>query len=155
MRNTYYIGTLYQTTFGEDVQKYFGHVIFESPKKYKVKMVPHVPRYSLRTVTIESRADLKILSDDPNILVRLAVKDGVDIRPQDLKGRTNIVLQRHFKSKEELETVLLEDVKDGNAIQFKTSDFVKAWADVHLAKDQEMQKAVRRLHRSLFAKETA
>ncbi len=124
VRNTYYSGTLYQTNFGEPLPKFFHHVNFKSLDDYEINSIPFEPKYKLFNCVVESNADIKALSRDPQHLIKLVVKDGADVVVPDLP---NIVITKAFKTKADLAQILTEDLLQGSELVIKTADFFADW----------------------------
>lgn len=139
VRNTFYTGTLYQTNFGEGLNKYFHHIRFRSPKDYEIELIPHKPKYTLHNVVINSRADVKKIPTEKTSLVKLVIQDGADVRADDYANYSNIVQIKNFKSRDDLQRVLTEDLQAAGAITFKTTDFFNAWIDNIEMPDQDRE----------------
>jgi hypothetical protein len=137
VRNTFFPGTLYQTNFGEKLPKYFAHIRFNSVKDYDIELIPHKPDYTLHRVVLESRADLKNIPRGERELVRLVIQDGCNVHASDYSKFLNVVDIKNFKSREDLQTILTEDLAQAAAIKFRTQDFWEAWLDAQNMGDQE------------------
>ena len=124
IRNTYYSGTLYQTNFGEALPKFFHHIKFTSVDDYEINSVPFDPLYKLFNCVVETKADVEALPTDPHHLVKLVVKDGADI---DIPARPNIVINKSFKSKQDLAQILTEDLMNGQELVLNSADFFADW----------------------------
>ncbi len=129
IRNTWFSGTLYQTNFGERLPKFFHHVEYRSDDDYEVRRIPHDPVYKLYNIVVESRGDLDSIPVGDRNLVKLVVADGADIGPSDVARFPNIVEHRNFKTKQDLASVLTEDMSHGHEVAFKVSDFFSAWIE--------------------------
>ncbi len=109
--NVHFSGTLYQTNFGEKLPKFFHHLYWnQDDEKGGAKLVPHKPRIELRNVVIEEKADAKLIPDDPNILVKLYVKNGVELSNRYLDLPNVVNAPKVFRNSKELETILQEDL---------------------------------------------
>lgn len=137
VRNSYYPGTLYQTTFGESETKYYAHISYN--KDLEIQYVRHKPAVVLRTLVINSKKDLSKIPDDPNILVRLVVGDGVDVSSANLRKYKNVVKIRGFSNKEDLQEVIAEELSDGINVKIRTYDFLKQFV-----KTQNVEPVVRK-----------
>lgn len=124
IRNTYYSGTLYQTNFGESLPKFFHHIKFTSVDDFEIESVPFDPKYKLFNCVVETKADVEALPTDPHHLVKLVVKDGADI---DIPARPNIVINKSFKSKQDLAAILTEDLMKGRELVLNSADFFSDW----------------------------
>ena len=149
VRNTYYSGTLYQTNFGEHLPKYFHHIEFNSSQDYEIRLIKHDPKYKLHTVVLQNREDLQTIPEGQFNLVKLIIQDGADVSPSDYAKFNNIVMIKPFKSKEDLQTVLTEDLTDGQAHSFKVDDFFKSWVS-SLDVDEQMRKRIRYQRRKIL-----
>jgi len=110
IRNTHFAGTLYQTSFGEKPDKYFHEVSWNAGSKPRVQLIPHKPKYCLHNAILTCRQDLEKISDSPTDLYKVFVKAGSDISNEDLGTRNNIVKVNSFKSRQELEALIAEDL---------------------------------------------
>jgi hypothetical protein len=150
IRNTFYSGTLVQNNFGEGIKKYFHHIDFRSATDYSIENVRHKPRYTLHTVILQTRADLKLIPRGETELVKLVVQDGADVSAADWASMSNVVMHKPFKSKEDLQVVLTEDLTEGKELVIRTKDFFKVWieaADI----DETMRKRVTRKRTSILS----
>lgn len=123
-RNTYYSGTLYQTNFGEQPEKYFHHVRFTSPEDYEIDSIPFKSKYTLHNCVVETEADIKALPTSEFDLIKLVVKDGSDVV---VPSRPNIVINKTYKTKEDLTQILTEDLLNGQELIIKSADFFAEW----------------------------
>jgi DNA repair exonuclease SbcCD nuclease subunit len=139
VRNTWYIGTLYQTNFGEKSKKYFGHIRFNSAKDFDVELIPNEPEYTLHNVVLESRDDLKNIPTDPKSLVKLIVQDGADVHTADYADMANIVQIKNFGSRADLQKVLAEEIAGAEAISFDPKDFLIAYMGAQGIEESEQQ----------------
>jgi DNA repair exonuclease SbcCD nuclease subunit len=149
VRNTYYSGTLYQNNFGESIPKYFHHIDFINPLEYTIESVKHHPKYVLHNVVIASRADLKLIPKGETNLVKLVIQDGADVSAQDYASLPNIAIIKNFKSKEDLQAVLAEDLTEGKELVIRTEDFFRVWIKA-LDVDEEMRRRVRQVRRRVL-----
>jgi hypothetical protein len=146
VRNTYYSGTLYQTNFGESLPKYFHHIEWNSPDDYEITNVPFDPKYKLFNCVIETPEDVKALPTDPHHLVKLVVKDGADL---DVPARSNIVINKSFKNKEDLTQILTEDLMHGEELVLNSAEFFAAWI-AEQSIPQRLKKQTSRLRERLL-----
>jgi calcineurin-like phosphoesterase family protein len=149
VRNTYYSGTLYQQNFGESLPKYFHHIEFNDPSDYEIRLVKHDPKYKLHTIVLSTRDDLATIPEGEFNLVKLVIQDGADVSASDYGKFSNIVMIKPFKSKEDLQMVLTEDLTEGQAVSFKTEDFFKEWLK-SLDVDEELRKRIRYQRRKIL-----
>lgn len=129
VRNMTFVGTCYQTCFGEKIDKYFAHVKFSTPEDYEIILVPHKPNIRLFNLIVNSKADLENISTDPNDLYKLIISEGSDINIADYNHMQNVVQIKAFKNKQELQTLLTEDLTSNNELEIKTSDFFNSYID--------------------------
>jgi DNA repair exonuclease SbcCD nuclease subunit len=139
VRNTWYIGTLYQTNFGEKNKKYFGHVRFNSAKDFDVELIPNEPEYTLHNVVLESRDDLKNIPTDPKSLVKLIIQDGADVHTADYSGMKNIVQIKNFGSRTDLQQVLAEEFAGAAPVSFDPKDFLITYMGMNGVDEAEQQ----------------
>jgi hypothetical protein len=126
VRSTYYSGTLYQTNFGESLPKGFHLIEWTSIDDYEIHQIPFKPRYKLHNCVVETQADVDALPTGDTDLIKLVVKDGADVTIPD---RRNIVINKAFKTKNELAQILTEDLMDGSELVVRTADFFKEWIE--------------------------
>jgi len=124
VRNTYYSGTLYQTNFGEPLPKFFHHIKYTSPQDYEILNIPFDPKYKLFNCVVETEDDVKALPTDPHHLVKLVIKDGADLV---VPNRPNIVINKTFKTKQDLATILTEDLMNGQELVLNTAEYFAKW----------------------------
>lgn len=139
VRNTWYIGTLYQTNFGEKSKKYFGHIRFNSAKDFDVELVPNEPEYTLHNVILESRDDLKNIPNHPKALVKLIIQDGADVHTADYAHMTNIVQIKNFGSRADLQQVLREEFAGAKEISFDLKEFLISYMGSQGIEEEEQQ----------------
>jgi hypothetical protein len=104
VRNHYYPGTLYQTSFGESLPK--GYMRFKTDgRKFKHQWVDVDPEFKLINLHINKREDLKQLTESETTLYKLFVHSDVTI-PDDLLTRfPNVVNRLAFNTEQELEAL--------------------------------------------------
>jgi DNA repair exonuclease SbcCD nuclease subunit len=139
VRNTWYIGTLYQTNFGEKSKKYFGHIRFKSAKDFDVELISNEPEYTLHNVILESRDDLKNIPTDPKSLVKLIIQDGADVHTADYANMTNVVQIKNFGSRADLQQVLSEELAGAEAMSFDQRDFLITYMGSQGIPEEEQQ----------------
>lgn len=113
VRNHYYPGTAWQTSFGENEEK--GFMWFKTDgTTFKHKFIEHVKPFRLVNLHVHKREDLKQLTTDPLVLYKLFVSDDVKI-PEDLLLRyPNIVNRLAFKDEAELDALENNEFKAEN-----------------------------------------
>ena len=150
--NSFYSGTLYQTNFGEYLPKSFHHVKVKDNLKHKVMNVPNDPEYKLLNVEVHSRKDLDQISDNPKVLHKLFVQDGMTIDPRDLEERPNVVKVNRFKDDKDLKTQLEEEwkIEDvGNV--FQPEEDVERFLSERKVEDKVKTRALK-IHRRFLKK---
>lgn len=147
VRETYYSGTLYQTNFGESLPKYFHHIQWKSPDDYEINLIPFDPKYKLFNCVVESQSDADALPRDPHHLIKLVVKDGADVVIPSL---SNIVITKAFKTKNDLATILTEDLMQGSELVIKTADFFKDWIKTQSV-PQSLKNRARHLRKEILS----
>ena len=137
VRNTHYSGTLYQTTFGESLPKFF-HSVTVTNGKMTVKKIPHAPGFRLHNVIVKSQDDLENIPapNDGNTVNKDCVTDFCKLfihkdvaMPVDLLEQyPNIIRHNTFKTTNDLEVLVREELRlDGVDIDLDESTWVKGW----------------------------
>jgi DNA repair exonuclease SbcCD nuclease subunit len=154
-KNVHYSGTLYQTYFGEKEAKYW-HLVDTSERT--VETIKHSPRYVLRNIVIEKPGDLEdLIPDNQDILCKLFVKSNVALHDGVLDKYPNIIKHNTFKTKSELEALVMSDfVIDDHSgtVQFDLEQALGDWM-VAEGVDAKMQKAVHKANKELLVKRGA
>jgi hypothetical protein len=109
-KNIHFCGTLWQTGFGEKPDKYFHEVSWEEGTKPSVRLIPHKQKYVLNNLIVSSKEDLSKIERDPTRLYKVFVKSGANISADDLSEYPNVIKINSFKSRQELEVLLSEDL---------------------------------------------
>lgn len=150
VRNTYYSGTLYQTNFGESLPKFFHHINFKDVDDYTIESVPFEPRYKLHTCIVSNMKELRALPKEETDLIKLIIEDGSNI-PADAKELTasNIVIHKAFKTKQELQMILTEDLANVEELVISTEEFFKKWVK-HQNVPKSLYKRALELRASMF-----
>jgi DNA repair exonuclease SbcCD nuclease subunit len=148
VRNVYYSGTLYQTNFGESLPKFFHHIVYDSPEDYEIINVPFAPKYRLHNCVVETAEDVKALPTDPHDLIKLVVQDGADV---DIPNRPNIVINKTFKTKMDLATILTEDLMNGQELVLNSAEFFASWI-AQQSVPQRLKKQTAELRERLLTK---
>lgn len=150
VRNTYFSGTPFQQNFGEGIKKYFHHIRFESVKDFDIESIRTRPEYRLHNIVVKSKRDLELIPDDKKDLVKLILRDGADVDVSEWASKTNVVKTTGYKSREELESVLSEDLAQSEQITVDTTEFFKAWLDTQTEISDDDRAAVLKLRRSIL-----
>lgn len=109
VRRVHYSGTLYQTNFGEALPKSFHHVRYDDDDPYsaQIENIPHEPPWKLINLPVKDESDLAAIEDNPDILYKLFVHEGLDLDINDvLKAHPNVVRHNRFNSKSDLKTLI-------------------------------------------------
>lgn len=121
---SWFVGTPYQTNFGESLPKGFGHakVARLSSGKLKVEQefIQTKPAFTLHNLKIEKASDLKQISSDPLKLYKVVVKRGVEL-PYDVGARHANVVNNvvTYKTDKQADTLLSDTVTE---IKFGLTD---------------------------------
>lgn len=108
-KNIHFVGTLYQTNFGERLDKYFAHCSWDGTE-LGIDYIPNKPAYSLHNLIIAEQEDLKKIIVDPFNLYKCYIKSGVDLDVSVLEKYSNVVKTNPFKSRQELEALLSDEL---------------------------------------------
>lgn len=108
-KNIIYPGTLYQTSFGEREDKWFIDGTWDG-NKLTIDYVPNIPKYICKNIVISDKEDLKGIDSSPYILYKAFVKIGADISAHDLKGFPNVVKVNTFKTRQEFQALVSEEL---------------------------------------------
>lgn len=151
----HFSGTLYQTSFGEKQKKYFHHVTQEDGEDPVIRKIKHTPGFRLENVVIEKLSDLSILVDDPNVLYKVFVKDSVTLEADTFSHLTNIVKVNSFKTKQELEAMVVEELRLDDEFDLagvlSVESTLKDWLGASKVEDGLKRQAYRKF-KSLFGK---
>ena len=127
--NCHFSGTLYQTNFSEKLPKFFHHITYDEETQ-SAELIPHNPALTLHNIIIKKSSDLEKIPDDPLALCKIFVKKGVDIDPNELTNRPNVVKFNSFQNKQELEVLINEDLfiaDESSAVAFDYRDMLLEW----------------------------
>lgn len=115
-KNVFYSGTLYQTNFGEKNKKFFHDITWDG-ETLQCESVPHVPQYELINLIVTTTEDLKRIDPSPKKLYKVFVKSGVDLDASTFDQFSNVVKINSFKTREDLQTLIAEELvlSDANA----------------------------------------
>src|SRR5690606_940154 len=116
------------------------------PDNYEFDYIPHEPEYTLRTVVVESKKDIKRIPTDPKCLVRLVIENGADVDTTMWAGFSNIIKTTPFKSQDDLKAVLQAELTDGSSLKIRTRDYFKAWLQLKRL-DPSDEKRILKLHK--------
>lgn len=99
VRNHYYPGTLYQTSFGENDDK--GYALFQPGAKFGYKWIERGPPFKMVNLRINSREDFAQLTLDTQVLYKLFIHEDVKVPSNLLTRFPNIVNRLAFASEQE------------------------------------------------------
>jgi DNA repair exonuclease SbcCD nuclease subunit len=141
IRNSWYTGTLYQTNFGESLDKYFQHVTYDSGE-WEIQNIPVKPIYRLHTVEVLTKADLKSVPASEFDLVKLILLDGCEVEAENYK-HLNVVKVNAVSTARELALARMEDLADGSEIEVSADEFFKEWLDAQSVEAELKLQAVK------------
>ena len=141
VRNIHYSGTLYQTTFGESLPKFFHHCTV-TRGVLSVEKVPHAPGFVLHNIIVKEQADLDSIpspyATDPDQrdrpqpritdFCKLFIHKDVAM-PVDLLERfPNIIRHNTYRTTKELEVLVQEELRlDGVDLDLNERSWVRDW----------------------------
>jgi len=148
VRNTHYAGTLYQTNFGEGLDKGFHHIEYDGG--WVVNYVPVKPEYLLHTVEVKTRRDLKSIPRSTKDLVKLILVDGCQLGAEDTLG-INVVSTKMANGAKELALARVEDLLDGSEVELSSDEFFQEWLATRAVEASLKEQAVKLRTRTLKA----
>jgi hypothetical protein len=118
VRNAHYPGTLYQTTFGEQVRKFYTRVrwnLKDGIAAVGFEHVPFAPAYSLITEVVNTLKEYKALcrklqAAGENVLFKVVVNRDLVLPDNPFSDFPRVVKTNPFKTESELKAVLSEDI---------------------------------------------
>lgn len=117
IKTAHYVGTLYQTNFGERLPKSFTHGKFRIKSKKlekKLKRVANDPAFKLFNLPVETKHDLKQIEKNPLYLYKVFVHSNYDLEEKDLAKYSNIVDIKGYQNKEQLQALIEEEFVELN-----------------------------------------
>lgn len=139
IRNSVYPGTLYQTNFGEGLEKFFAHCVYDDG--WETTLVPVKPTYRLHTLEVRSKKDLRKIRATEHDLFKLILLDGSEVTAADYQG-LNVVKVRTTNSASDLALARIEDVAEGSDIEISTTEFVETYLAQTSASEQDIKRAI-------------
>lgn len=136
-KNIVYVGTPYQTNFGEKAKKFMLDVTYYNGK-LDWDAVPVKPPFELSTVVVERQSDLDF-KIEKNTFYKVCVKSSVKIPDTYLQDRPQILKFEGFSSKEQLYTSVGEEVGIKVDPTYKLKDFLKSKG----YKDKDIKRAIK------------
>jgi hypothetical protein len=121
VKGAHYVGTLYQTNFGESPEKYFHHCINDGG--WDINKVPHKSEYSLHTIEVESKKDLEKIDKNPKKLYKLKLLNAKAISSADYGSNVVMVVP----TSKEVEEVTLDT--SGASVEFDPNAFFEEWVE--------------------------
>ena len=154
VRRAHFSGTLYQTSFGESLPKFFHHVVYEDEDPYaaEVNNIPFEPPWKLINLEVNTESDLKKIEKDSDSLYKLFIAEGLDLDMVEVTSEyPNVVRHNRFKNKEELRELIENewDFESSSLVNnIDTEDVVGKYLQQkeHLTKD-EVKRAFKVLNR--------
>jgi len=127
VRNSVYPGTLYQTNFGEKPEKFFAVVRYD--EGFDIELIPVKNVYTLHSVKVETKADLKGLEAGDQHLYKLVV-EGQKVGAADW---AHLKVVKVVTGKDEAQELAVakhwEKLTKGASIQISSEEFFEAWLD--------------------------
>lgn len=111
--NKHYVGTLFQTNFGESLPKSFTEFkakINNGKLVTKYVRVNNEPDFKLVNLSIENKADLSQVSNDENELYRLIVSSEYTLPEKWLDAHPNVIKHDSYSSKVERDLLLSDSL---------------------------------------------
>lgn len=113
----YYSGTLYQTSFGEFLDKSFikceTHKLSSGKLRYKLSRVRNYPEFKLRTYNINNKQDIKnwndVKSDKPYTFYRVFHKSNIRMPLSFMRKNPNVIECKSFKDNKELNDLIVSE----------------------------------------------
>lgn len=152
--NSHYSGTLYQTTFGESLPKFFHDGSWDSKRGHlDIKSVRFSPEYELHKVVLNDQADLKHVPKDSNKLVWLLGNTDVVLPPDFLVNHPNVIKNNSFRTERELRQLETRDIRvDEVTIDLQDDAYLRDWLIGMIregAAPKEVAKRALQIHREL------
>lgn len=132
--NKHFVGTLYQTNFGESLPKSFTESMFRVKNgvlKKKLTRHPNDPNFKLFNITIETVEDLKqCKSSNPLHFFKLFIKEDVVLPDDWLAKNPQVLYTNHFKTEKDLkelvcDTLMIdEDDEDSSAVDDRVEQYL-------------------------------
>lgn len=127
VRNSVYPGTLYQTNFGEKPEKFFSVVRHDDG--FDIELIPVRNVYTLHSVKVESKSDLKDLPSGDQHLYKMVIENP-KVSPADW---AHLKVVKVTTSKSEAEELAIakhwEKLTKGASIQISPDEFFEAWLE--------------------------
>jgi hypothetical protein len=124
VKGAHFSGTLYQTNFGENSAKFFHHVRNDSG--WDIESVGCDPEYTLTSLEVSSKRDLRQIDDSPNHLYKLKLLNAKAISAADYGANVVRVSPASSGRDEEID---LGDLKVGAEVTFDPDEFFEAWIE--------------------------
>lgn len=125
VRNTWFPGTLYQTNFGESPDKFFHHIRYDDGA-FEIENVKVKNVYTLHTIEVQSKKDLKSIPVSDHDLIKLILLPGCRVQAADY---AHLKVHRVTATSTDKEVALarIEDLNAGSEVSISTDDFFKEW----------------------------
>lgn len=152
----HYVGTLYQTSFGESLPKFFTHGKFKVSNgklKSKLTRIPNDPQFKLFNLPVENKHDLKKIEKNPHYLYKLFIKSDYDLHEDLFAKYTNIVDIKGYSNKNELKQLIEEEFVELNTQDIRlpsVTDNLKSMLKNKGASRHQVKRASRIVNDILF-----
>lgn len=129
--NVHYVGTLFQTSFGESLPKSMTHLRAKYDGKrlvHSAKRIQVSPEIQLHNLIVEGKSDLRQIDPNPKMLYRLIVEEGVEIHADWLSAHPNVVKIEGWSTKAEQVALVHEEwlpQEDGGVPVINERDLLK------------------------------
>lgn len=155
VRNTYFSGTLYQTTFGEDAKKYFHDITWTGDiSTSSIKLIPHAPKYTLRNAVVKSAAEYKavcaeIEEQGATTLWKVFIHSAVVLPVNAFDRLPTVIKHSPYTTKAELRSLVHEELElddlssDSSRMTLKTA--LTSWMDKHVDDADLRARALKKL----------
>lgn len=153
--NMYFSGTLYQTTFGEDPDKFFHRIRWTGDQATsKIQLVRHLPKYLLRNAVVRSLEEYETLVAEvkaapKTTLWKVFVQSNKVLLPVNaFDGLDTIIKTNPFNTNKELAALIQDDlVLDDNSAQAaqNTDEMLRLWFQRNQIGDDMVERATRKM----------
>lgn len=136
---THYSGTLYQTTFGESMPKYFHHGVVDENLKHKISLVKRKPLLRLHNVYVEDEEDIEKIPQDTGDLCKVYVNTKSKLTEGKISRIPSVVEVKTVSSSKEVEAFVQEDVMlTEEALSFSHEALLNDWLNsANVNKDEK------------------
>jgi DNA repair exonuclease SbcCD nuclease subunit len=147
--NTWFVGGLYQTNFGEQGTKGWYHVEtrYKTRFRNKVKFVKNRCAFQLINLPIMVQEDFAQIEKDPMKLYKLQLEDGLSVPPKLTLKCPNVIHMVGFKGGEELSLFSKElpsEMYDGSDLAIEEIGSDPVWGLLEFLKKEGLGKVQRK-----------